>query len=233
MTEPKSSSPGYQRGEKARRRLIEAGIEVFGLYGYEAASTRTIAEKAGANLAAIPYYFGNKEGLYQAVAEYIATHIDEPRAIAVMQRVEAALDDPQLPKEQALNLLHELFDGFVTTLLANGTSELWTRFIFRELMTSTSIFDILNTQVVQRTILPCASLIGRIVDKPNDDPECLIRAFSLFGQVLIFRTVREASLKNLGWQEFSGDRLDLIRSIIRQQVDFSLHLSSSRKSEPE
>lgn len=223
MTEPKSSSAGYQRGEEARRRLIEAGIEVFGLYGYEAASTRMIADKAGVNLASIPYYFGNKEGLYQAVAEYIATHIEEPEAIALMQRVEAALNDSQLPKEQALNLLHELFDGFITTLLDNGTPELWTRFIFRELMTSTSIFDILNTQVVQKTILPCASLIGRILDKPNDDPECLVRAFSLFGQVLIFKTVREASLKNLGWQEFSGDRLNLIRFIIQQQIDSSLN----------
>jgi TetR/AcrR family transcriptional regulator, regulator of cefoperazone and chloramphenicol sensitivity len=223
MTEPKSSSSGYQRGEEARRRLIEAGIEVFGLYGYEAASTRMIADRAEVNLASIPYYFGNKEGLYQAVAEYIATHIGEPSAIALMRRVEAALNDPQLPKEQALSLLHELFDGFITTLLDNDTPELWTRFVFRELMTSTSIFDILNTQVVQKTILPCASLIGRILDKPKDDPECLVRAFSLFGQVLIFKTVREASLKNLGWQEFSGDRLNLVRSIIQQQVDSALN----------
>lgn len=231
MTEPKSSSSGYQRGEEARRRLIEAGIEIFGLYGYEAASTRAIADKAGANIAAIPYYFGSKDGLYQAVAEYIAAHIGEPGAIDVMQRVEAALKDPHVPKEQALSLLHELFDEFITTLLANDTSELWTRFIFRELMTSTSIFDILNTQVVQKTILPCAGLIARILDKPNDDPECLIRAFSLFGQVLIFKTVREASLKNLGWQEFSGDRLALIRSIIQQQVDSSLrhHLPKTSK----
>lgn len=233
MTEPKSRSSGYQRGEEARHRLIEAGIEVFSLYGYEAASTRVIADKAGANIAAIPYYFGSKEGLYQAVAEYIATHIGEPGAIDVMQRVKAALKDPHLPKEQALSLLHELFDEFITTLLANDTSELWTRFIFRELMTSTSIFDILNTQVVQKTILPCAGLISRILDKPHDDPECMVRAFSLFGQVLIFKTVREASLKNLGWQDFSGDRLDLIRSIIQQHVGFSLHLSTSLKNEPE
>lgn len=228
MVEPKFSTSGYQRGEEARQRLIEAGIEVFGVYGYEAASTRTIAEKAGANIAAIPYYFGNKEGLYQAVAQYIAAHIGEPGAIATMQRVEAALDTPNLPKEQALELLCELFDGFSTTLLANDTSEIWTRFIFRELMNSTSISETLNTQIVQRTILPCAALIGCIVKKPATDPECLIRAFSLFGQVLIFRTVREAALQNLGWQEFSQEHTALVRSIIRQQLEGALrsHRSS-------
>lgn len=224
MSVAKSHQSGNrERGEEARRQLIEAGIEVFALYGYEAASTRMIVEKAGVNLAAIPYYFGSKEGLYRAVAEHIVTHIGGPAALSTMQRVEAALNNPQLPREQALLLLHDLFDGFVATLLSTNTPELWTRFIFRELMHSTSIFDILNEQVVQQTICPCAALIGRIIDKPDDDPECLIRAFSLFGQVLIFRTVREAALKNLGWQEFSGAHLDLIHSIIRQQINQALY----------
>ncbi len=143
-----------------------------------------------------------------------------------MQRVEAALADLHTPKEQAFSLLHELFDEFITMLLANDPSKLWMRFIFRELMTFTSIFDILNTQVVQKTILPCAGLIARILDKPNDDPECMIRAFSLFGQVLIFKTAREACLNNLGWQDFSGDRLALVCSIVQQQVDSSLNSPS-------
>lgn len=234
MTEPISQRSGQQRGEEARRRLIEAGIEIFGRQGYESASTRAIAEKAGVNLAAITYHFVNKEGLYRAVAEHIAARIGTPAAVATMQQVESALQDPQLSKERVRQLLDELFDGFVVTLLADqAPNEIWTRFIFRELMNSTSIFDILNEQVVQKTIFPCAALIGRLLDKPKDDPECLIRAFSLFGQVLIFRTVREAALDNLGWQEFSSDRLDFIRSIIRQQTNNSLCLSHPEQTESE
>lgn len=223
MSEPKPHQSGYQRGEEARRRLLEAGIEVFGLYGYEAASTRSITEKAGVNLAAIPYYFGSKEGLYRAVAEHITTHLDGPELTATLEQVEKKLKTSQVSAEQALELLHQLFDGFVTTLLATEGSDLWARFVFRELMEPSSVFEILNQHVVQKTIRPCAALIGQILDKPSDDPECLIRAFTLFGQVLIFRTVREVTLRSLGWQEFSGARLDLIRSVIWQQVDRSLH----------
>ena len=50
-------------------------MEVFSDLGFEAASTRTIVERAQANLVSIPYYFGSKLGLYHAAAEYIGSNI--------------------------------------------------------------------------------------------------------------------------------------------------------------
>ena len=48
-------------------RVLEAAGEVFADLGYRAATVRQICEKAGANIAAVNYYFGDKEGLYLAV----------------------------------------------------------------------------------------------------------------------------------------------------------------------
>ena len=53
----------YARGEDARRRILEAALEMFATVGYEGTSTRHLAERAGVNLPAIQYYFGSKEGL--------------------------------------------------------------------------------------------------------------------------------------------------------------------------
>src|ERR1700758_1105142 len=62
--------PGtHQRGQETRGRILEAALELFAASGFEGASTRTIAERAGVNLPAIQYYFGSKEGLYRAVVE--------------------------------------------------------------------------------------------------------------------------------------------------------------------
>ena len=58
----------------AKQRLIEAGLEIFGAFNLEGATTRQLAERAGVNQAAIPYYFGGKEGLYLAVIQYMLEH---------------------------------------------------------------------------------------------------------------------------------------------------------------
>src|SRR6266850_7915162 len=48
------------------KRLLEAAGEIFAEHGYRAATVRQICEKARANIAAVNYHFGDKEGLYRA-----------------------------------------------------------------------------------------------------------------------------------------------------------------------
>lgn len=48
-------------------RLLLAAMQVFAKDGFEKASLRQICLKARANLAAVKYYFGSKEGLYREV----------------------------------------------------------------------------------------------------------------------------------------------------------------------
>ncbi len=51
--------------EPIRARLIKAALDCFLGDDYHRVTTRLIAEKAGANVSMIRYYFGNKEGLYE------------------------------------------------------------------------------------------------------------------------------------------------------------------------
>ncbi len=69
-----SVTPPTSRGEQAKEKLISAAINQFGEYGLHA-TTRDIAAAAGQNIAAIPYYFGSKEDLYMASAQWIADFI--------------------------------------------------------------------------------------------------------------------------------------------------------------
>ncbi len=48
-----------------RERLLKAALECFLADDYHRVTTRLVAEKAGANVPMIRYYFGNKEGLYE------------------------------------------------------------------------------------------------------------------------------------------------------------------------
>lgn len=47
--------------------LLDVAEHLFAEHGIEATSLRTITAEAGANLAAVHYYFGSREGLVQAI----------------------------------------------------------------------------------------------------------------------------------------------------------------------
>jgi TetR/AcrR family transcriptional regulator, regulator of cefoperazone and chloramphenicol sensitivity len=63
---PAPAVPKGAAGEQARERLLLAALRLFADQGFARTSTREIAQAAGANVAAIRYYFGDKEGLYRA-----------------------------------------------------------------------------------------------------------------------------------------------------------------------
>jgi len=63
MNEPPDTS------ESTAERLLEAARRVFASKGFAGASIREITSAAGANLGAVTYHFGSKQGLYDAVLE--------------------------------------------------------------------------------------------------------------------------------------------------------------------
>src|SRR5688500_1118917 len=59
-----------QDNDTTRQRLLEAAGEVFAEQGFSKATVRDICTRAGANIAAVNYHFGDKEKLYCAVVRY-------------------------------------------------------------------------------------------------------------------------------------------------------------------
>jgi len=53
----------------ARDKILEAADELFGLVGFEAATTREIADRCGVNKALIHYHFKSKEALFETLLD--------------------------------------------------------------------------------------------------------------------------------------------------------------------
>jgi AcrR family transcriptional regulator len=70
--------------ERSREALLDAALTEFAAHGYAGARTTDIATRAGVNKQLISYYFGGKEGLYQAL-------------VARWLRVEAEMTRPDMP----------------------------------------------------------------------------------------------------------------------------------------
>jgi AcrR family transcriptional regulator len=59
-----AASSDADRG--TRERILVAALQIFAEHGFDGARTREIADRAGANLGLIKYYFDTKEKLWQA-----------------------------------------------------------------------------------------------------------------------------------------------------------------------
>lgn len=65
-----------QRSLDTRERILEAAFEEFAERGFEGASTRTVAAKAGVQHPLVTYHFKNKEGLWRAVVSTTSFNFD-------------------------------------------------------------------------------------------------------------------------------------------------------------
>jgi AcrR family transcriptional regulator len=79
------SSPLTPRAEQTRAAIIEAALELFRESGYDAATMRAIAQRAGVSTGNAYYYFRSKDELIQEF--YLRNHAEHGRAcVAVLGR---------------------------------------------------------------------------------------------------------------------------------------------------
>jgi AcrR family transcriptional regulator len=74
MSELAHSRPPAPTGPEDRRRgLVRAAFEAIAEDGFEGLRTRTVAARAGVNIATLHYYFPTKEALIAGVAQYLTS----------------------------------------------------------------------------------------------------------------------------------------------------------------
>lgn len=208
-------SPGPDRGEETRTRLLRAAIDVFGRLGFEGASTRALAEAAGVNLAAIPYHFGSKKGLYLAAARHVADEIGARVGIVAREagRV-AGAGDPAA----SLAALRSLLGRLAEFLITNKDADTWARLIIREQMRPTDAFAILYDGIMKVILAAVTALVASASGGTVEDETNRIRALTLVGQVLVFRAGRAAAMRHMEWRSVGTDELALIQRVIGENV---------------
>ncbi len=64
-----ATAPVAEADTSTREKILVAALEIFAERGFDGAKTRDIAERAGANLGLIKYYFDTKEKLWRAAVD--------------------------------------------------------------------------------------------------------------------------------------------------------------------
>ncbi|WP_428561626.1 MAG: CerR family C-terminal domain-containing protein [Solidesulfovibrio sp. DCME] len=203
---------------ETKRRLVEAGLLLFGLHGLEATTTRALAQKAGVNLAAIPYHFGGKEGLYRAVLEHIV-RIKLKEIAPCLERLRAVCDTPATGREELLQSLREVVRILVLALLDSPESRSCAQIILQEQIAPTAGFGIVHDQFLVQIHTALGDLLGRLLDLPAGSLELYLHTMSFMGQMFIFRVGMPSLLALVGSDRLSEAQVMAIVAVCVRQAE--------------
>ena len=175
-----NSAPRAAQEQDTRLRLIEAASEVFIEQGYQAAKIRDIVTRARANLAAINYYFGGKEGLYASVIQHNAD-----LAIADFTQLAASVEG--LSPEARLR---EYIQVFLRRLLHDSVQSRMSKLIARESIEPTAAFAVVMEKFIFPAHTTLSNIIRAIVGKDINEETIRRSSMSVIGQCLYYQNAR-------------------------------------------
>ncbi|MDX6021189.1 transcriptional regulator CecR [Scandinavium sp. V105_16] len=215
-----NTTPITSKGEQAKNQLIAAAIAQFGEYGLHA-TTRDIASLAGQNIAAIPYYFGSKEDLYLACAQWIADFIGvnfRPHADAAEQ----LLSQPAPDKAAIRTLILQASKNMILLLTQDETVNL-SKFISREQLSPSPAYQLIHDQVIAPLHGHLTQLIAAYTGRDATDTDTILHTHALLGEILAFRLGRETILLRTGWTQFDAEKAERIFQVITCHIDLLLN----------
>ena len=175
-----AETPEPLEAPDAKQRLLDAAERVFAAKGFEAATVREICREAGANIAAINYYFGDKERLY----------------VEALKRAHACADDTGLgepvlewpsgtpPVQKLRDFIREMASRMHAPARVSAM-----QLLMREMADPSPA----GRQVIVEFIRPKAFGLRAILEEllPSLDPQKrMMVGFSVMGQLLFYRQNR-------------------------------------------
>jgi AcrR family transcriptional regulator len=205
--------------DDTQERLLQAAGELFAEKGFEGATVREICQRAGAgNIAAVNYYFRDKDRLY----------IEAVKSACLRQAEHFPF--PDWPAGTPPEVKLRDFIGVLLNRMQGHDSAPWARALFlRELAYPTAAC----TEFVQRVVRPNAELLTRILTELLPDvPERKRRliAFSIVGQCFFHRFAQPIVAQLVGEEELRTYDSALLAEHITDFSFAALGLNSAKKT---
>lgn len=159
--------------EHTRARLLDAAREVFSQRGFQRATVREICRRAEANIAAVNYHFGSKDGLLAEALNFAP--------LKAMQLANAEAGGS--PEAR----LRRFIRDFMLMLLDEAHGSLPCRIMARELADPTPALD----RIVREAIAPLHEFLGKLLREVSGrqagEAELRRCVHSIIGQCLYYR----------------------------------------------
>jgi AcrR family transcriptional regulator len=196
--------------KKTRQQLLETAGQVIAEKGFDRATGKEICDQARANAAAINYYFGGMEGLYQAVLQ------EAPLKFVSVEAVTAAIagkDDAKAKLEAFIGLM-------VRALTAREQSSWVLRVMAREMVAPSPALEAHRESQMYPKVRILKSIVAELMGLPEDHPAVARGCLSAMAPCGFLLICDHCTLKHL-FPQLGFEPADA-PALIRHMVQFTL-----------
>jgi len=217
LARPVAGAAGHAR---TRQRLIDAAGAVFAEHGYREATVRAICRRAGANIAAVNYHFGDKRELYKIVLQQSV--VDALRRYPPDMDLDETADAGARLRAFVRSLLFRMLDS--------GRPAWHGKLMAREMVEPTEALDELVEHVIRPLLARLRSILAELLDA--SDPMLLRHCVSsVISQCLFYQQARPMVQRLMPEQQFTcADIEALAEHITRFSLAALAGLRSRRHS---
>ena len=205
---PLRQSTKAKATDLTRDKLIEAAGHIFAERGYRAATIRDICRRAGANVAAVNYNFGDKMGLYTEVLRHSVRASQTPAMIA-------ALDAGLSPEDTIRGVIR----ARLKSLCQEARPDWHIRLVMHEFSHPTSAMRRVVDEGMRPIYERVRKAVGEIIGLPPDHETTRLSVNSIVGQILFYTFSRPVLARLQPELKLTASQLDRIAEHI---ADFSL-----------
>jgi AcrR family transcriptional regulator len=161
--------------ETSKDRILEAAGQIFAERGFDGATTRDICQRAGANVAAVNYYFRDKQRLYVE---------------AVCQAHRWRMEQFPLPQWSDDTPAETKLADFITTFVRrvrSGPEGTWhSKLMMREMANPTAACEELAQSSIRPQFEILLAILRELLPADATAEELRLTAFSIVGQCLFY-----------------------------------------------
>jgi len=198
--------PKREDGKETKQRLLRAACKIFAEKGFRSARVAEICDEAGANVASVNYYFGDKENLYVETWRF---------AFQQHHHVMTTYSENDSPEQKLRTYIKNIIDNF----LKIGRGGYFIRLFLMEMADPSGLIDDLWKELIEPERKELLGIICEIVGKKEPDQDILLCEMSIISQCKISLAAVRGHAEFLFGEPFSEK---LINKLVDHITNFSL-----------
>jgi TetR/AcrR family transcriptional regulator, regulator of cefoperazone and chloramphenicol sensitivity len=195
-----------ERCSSTREKVLAQAGEVFAEKGFRKATVREIAARAGANLNAVNYYFGDKQGLYRAVIE--SAH----QAIDADEDLQPARDANLAPKIR----VRAFITSFLKRAIPQHPAVHVGRLMAMEMAEPTGALDMVVDKFIRPRFRLLCQIVRELMDEDASQQQVELCAQSIIGQCIHLVHARAVTTRLMPYLTYSPEDLDRMAEHVAQ-----------------